>query len=433
LLLVSITPLQFAYAGKALGFVLGHGVPANNGMMWKMQQLLQNQSSKPNEFGDMETHKINVSNITYDWENSTLEQQASVLSNEAYALTNVVRPQSDTTPPVFKADGLVLVGHSAGGLRARWFAQQLSDRMITVFSGTEDIPGTNDKKHLYTQVPISSKIKGLVTIGTPNRGALLTQTGYGLMGDMIAALSFGVGASVFSLGLAAAPLSAISTSGIMMFLGALIGGSVGNNFVGSYAGATQASLVPGNPVLEKLNNTTASGFKKLPDNVATLSMVGKRNNFDEYIHDIGMTSSVGLRSTIVWALVAATASLWGLAFWTGGYTAPAALGLTVVSVALSELPNKYNGAVGSSDNDGFIAVNSQRMNFSSDQIVGTTYFSETADLENANHSGINYGEMVDCTVPFSTPGRSSLCTGFQSGAHVNLHDITKAILKDGFK
>lgn len=247
----------------------------------------------------------------------------------------------------------ILIGHSMGGLRGRSALQ---------FNNTN-----------YPN--LQTKVKALVTLGTPHFGAPIIEKGKPaatLLGGV-----FGVALSGF------------------VGLGPYLPGAVG--MFGARAWAASIIDTPSGQDMRPNGNSAFlnrlnSGAEKVPAGVALLRVSGLNSNIDSYGASAGIapsTAQVGaLRSNVGNVLFVAGAVAMGMAFFTFGATIPWALALFAAAYLLLNLPAFWrNNVMGAATGDGVVPQTSQSLpaNIGGQQLVSDL------DLPFSVHTG-RYGE-----------------------------------------
>ncbi|GGB70947.1 esterase/lipase family protein [Deinococcus soli (ex Cha et al. 2016)] len=344
LLVTALLGLTLSTQASAQNYYLLHGLNDNR-ELW----------------GTFKTWLPTSSAYAYNYDSLTqgIAQQALQVNAEVDAYTGTVTPY-------------VLIGHSQGGLRARYYAQYIA-------------PQTGKAQNL----------KGLMTIGTPHQGAPIINNGPAL----ITRINRDV--SIASIGLANVGLGLVTGNTSLQSQRALA-------FLFQRPQGV-ADLDPSSDFLKTLNNTRTvagncrwvsvnliiytrwyqicdqvpdPGNAPIPGNVVTASVVGTQNNlFNAYPE--GRTyrnAAVGIGSVIAAGWSAA-------AFWTFGATIPmAAAGWDFVYVAANAENIWQNEVVGSTEGDFIVPKASQNIYAANPNLGGAgryTYY------VNATHTSSN--------------------------------------------
>ena len=317
-----VVPFKYAMAQNVF-WVFSHGIRGTGSDFYTLQ----------NGLGVYNSGSISYS---YDWANQTLVNQAIDLAGDI------------NTVPNLSTSKVILVGQSQGGLRVRQYLQQ---------TGTSS-----------TYSAARNRVRSLAVIGAPNYGAPIANNGPGLVSQALSAVS-----GIFTYGL--------WLPGAYGALQPTIYGA-SQKIIDNYVGAGINEMRPGSDFVNRLNNapyqtcswqsyshthyflwfswsethwykvcpeTNYPGFNPIPSNVATMNIIGQNSNLDNWLR-AGFSPAADRQ---MWAIAAtAVAALaWGLAFWTFGLTAPAAIAFTNIAIFLWALPAMWARALGSDRND----------------------------------------------------------------------------------
>lgn len=279
-----------------------------------------------------------------DWKNKDLTVQGSDLASSINATAS---PQ------------VILIGHSMGGLRGR--------------SALEF--------NTATYPSLQTKVKALVTLGTPNFGAPIIEKGKPaatLLGGVL-----GVALSGF-VGLGPYLPGAVGMFGARTWAASIIDTPSGRDMRPNGNSA----------FLNRLN----SGAEKIPSGVALLRVSGLNSSIDSYGASAGIAANTGqvaaLRSNLGNVMFVFGVTALAMAFFTFGATIPWGLALIAAAYLLLNLPAFWRSNVmGAASGDGVVPEDSQKLpiNIGGKRAGSAQQPVADLDLLTAVHTG-RYGE-----------------------------------------
>lgn len=294
-----------------------------------------------------------IYNQSYDTRTDGVAVQAGQINNSVEWNPNANGGRGAPMPggQTFKGDfPFILIGHSMGGLRARYYAQYVA--------------------------PKNPNLKGIITLGTPHSGAPIINGGANLISRLDA------DARLASYGKL--------NSAMQTFMGAnSFGESNLANFMYSRPPGIQ-DLTPNSPLLQKLNNlpmttcrwqssiqgdhtqwfqvcsgTPQGGSNPIPAQVKIASLVGNNND----VSDLGPGLRAG-QKTLSTVAGAWAALLWAKA-WISPKSVPAANAASDLKYIANNIDSVWaNVVVGSPKSDLIVPLASQSATSSNPNIAG---------------------------------------------------------------
>jgi triacylglycerol esterase/lipase EstA (alpha/beta hydrolase family) len=398
--IAALQPMQFAMAAK-VGVLLAHGIRDDGRGMEELALSIRRETQAP--------IKLN----SYTWDDKLLVDQANEVQNVLSGVTLKRDDPKETakyknkltgieeiktkTPSEFlnkenwfdansnAVDKILLAGHSQGGLRLRQYLQQVASPTA------------------------QNKVAGLITFGTPHKGAAIANNGNGV-------------ASSITLGVLG-PL-AIYNPGVGIVAAIPILGFV-NQQVQNFGGRAFDEMKVDSDFVNRLNNKVTKscgwsvrnewrqgwfgiwyvvqhwtqtcvensypGYKEIPRNVILKAVIGQDNEIDNMIGDTGFNLKGARIALGIWsgALAAMFVAAAIIQWWTAWWFLPAAAMMYNAAAICFDLPNIWKRAVGSWSGDGFMTEDSQ--DFLSLNVGGNR--GDIVRISNAHHAGNTHGEV----------------------------------------
>lgn len=337
LLILSVFLLYPTFCAKAQTFwVFNHGV-----------------SDHPSSFSYLRSN-LGLSTTQFQAPNFQVGSTTTTLMDQAAKLNSNI----STNLYAQRANKIILVGHSQGGLRARRYLQRELTRDASKLVNT-------------------SKVRGLALIGTPNYGAHAAANYPNLLNQIEAITAITLTYTVVGVPLLGAirELKTLYRDELKMMFG----------------GPSLTQMKPGSPFLSELNNYSLSacttrntssnmsflwgtkqvasssqscgtgnfpGFKDIPSNTFVMNIVGQNSSLANAADTAGLAVNHYEAAAIATVLAS---FFYAASFFLPGIAIPVAVALTGFIVLMLALQAMWNGMIGSGKHDILVSEESQEL------------------------------------------------------------------------